>query len=587
MIATLRTRILFIASATVVGALVVSGAATYAVVRANTMDTISQNLSAIAGANTLAIDKWASAKAQAVAATAEVIEHGDPQGFAKQMGRADGFPITTVGWSDKSFLSTSPSTPSDYDPTARPWYKQAIAAGKLLLTKPYGDASTGVPYVSFAAPMIRNGESVGAISGAVPLDGVRDVVSAVHPTPSSLAFVVSRDGQIVQLVPLHDIAWHAGNWAMNTRSIGIENVGFSDDPSGFTSSEYRSAAKLAAVVARRSLIPIDRQHIIGHYQVPGTDHTDPGGGIDGHTDPGQYWRWGYFMNLVQRFAYPQKWWRAKHVGLSIQSSTVYGGQVVAGKVPWRTKVGGPVKRVSFVVDGKVRWTDRVAPFAFAGGRMWNTLSLKNGKHKLELRAYGTKSWTRRAFTIRVKNEPFTLAPVGLKPKQRVVGKLRVQALFTGVPPARVLLYLDGRRVDHDTAPPYVFTWDTRRVKDGPHRLTLAGRARDGRVVRSRIPVVVANGSLQPATITGDSLVDGQTVTGVQHWLVSTGGNVAAVELSVDGVVGATLTKAPYAWDWDTSGYAPGPHRLDVQVTGVDGGVSAETLTVTVAPPSAG
>jgi len=77
------------------------------------------------------------------------------------------------------------------------------------------------------------------------------------------------------------------------------------------------------------------------------------------------------------------------------------------------------------------------------------------------------------------------------------------------------------------------------------------------------------------------------VTGVQHWLVSTGGNVAAVELSVDGVVGATLTKAPYAWDWDTSGYAPGPHRLDVQVTGVDGGVSAETLTVTVAPPSAG
>ena len=197
MIATLRTRILLIASATVVGALVVSGAATYAVVRANTMDTISQNLSAIAGANTLAIDKWASAKAQAVAATAEVIEHGDPQGFAKQMGRADGFPITTVGWSDKSFLSTSPSTPSDYDPTARPWYKQAIAAGKLLVTKPYGDASTGVPYVSFAAPMVRNGESVGAISGAVPLDGVRDVVAAVHPTPSSLAFVVSRDGQVI------------------------------------------------------------------------------------------------------------------------------------------------------------------------------------------------------------------------------------------------------------------------------------------------------------------------------------------------------------------------------------------------------
>jgi len=404
---------------------------------------------------------------------------------------------------------------------------------------------------------------------------------------ASANFVVGRDGRVQQLVPLHDIAWHAGNWAYNVRSVGIENVGYTDDPAGFTTRQYRAAARLAAVIARRALIPIDRRHIIGHAEVP--DPNDPlqGGGIDNHTDPGRYWRWGYFMKLVERFAYPQKFLARRHVGLEVASSTLYDRQRVAGEVPWRTKVDGPVKRVAFLVDGKTRWVDRIAPYAFAGGRPLNTFNLANGRHRLELRAYGTKSWTRHRFTVRVKNEPFTLAPVGLKPKQRVVGKLRVQALFTGVPPARVLLYLDGRRVDHDTAPPYVFTWDTRRVKDGPHRLTLAGRARDGRVVRSRIPVVVANGSLQPATIIGDSLVDGQTVTGVQHWLVSTGGNVAAVELSVDGVVGATLTKAPYAWDWDTSGYAPGPHRLDVQVTGVDGGVSAETLTVTVAPPSAG
>jgi poly(3-hydroxybutyrate) depolymerase len=77
------------------------------------------------------------------------------------------------------------------------------------------------------------------------------------------------------------------------------------------------------------------------------------------------------------------------------------------------------------------------------------------------------------------------------------------------------------------------------------------------------------------------------VSGVQHWLVSTSGNVAKVELSVDGVVGATLTKAPYAWDWDTSGLAPGPHELTVRATGVDSGVSEETLTGSVARPAAG
>ncbi|PTB18567.1 chemotaxis protein [Trinickia symbiotica] len=197
MIVSLRSRILIISSATVIGALAVSGTATYLTVRANTIDTIEQNLVAISSANTLAIDKWVAAKALAVRTTADAVEHGDPQGFVKLMGAADGFPITTVGWTDKTFLSTSATTPKDYDPTARPWYKEAVAAGKLIVTKPYGDASTGVPYVSFAAPMIRNGETTGALSGAVPLDGVREIVAAVHPTPSSLAFVVARDGQVI------------------------------------------------------------------------------------------------------------------------------------------------------------------------------------------------------------------------------------------------------------------------------------------------------------------------------------------------------------------------------------------------------
>ena len=122
------------------------------------------------------------------------------------------------------------------------------------------------------------------------------------------------------------------------------------------------------MIARRSVIPIDRRHIIGHYQVP--DPNDPlqGGGIDNHTDPGTYWKWGLFMKLVERFAYPQRFVAHRHVGLQIAASTLSDRQVVAGKVPWRTTVGGPVRHVSFLVDGKVRWTDRIAPFAFAGGK---------------------------------------------------------------------------------------------------------------------------------------------------------------------------------------------------------------------------
>ena len=405
---------------------------------------------------------------------------------------------------------------------------------------------------------------------------------------ASANFVVGRDGKVQELVPLHDIAWHAGNRAYNRRSVGIENVGVTDDPAGFTLREYRASARIAAVIARRSLIPIDRRHIIGHYQVPDPNDPLPGGGIDNHTDPGKFWKWDLFIGLVRRFAYPERLVKHEHVGLQVESSTLYDGQTIAGEVPWRTRVAGPVTKVAFVIDGKVRWIDHVKPFAFSGGRLWRTFGLRNGRHALEIRAYSAKgSWTRHRFTVRVRNEPLTLAPVGLEPQQQVSGLLTVQAVFTGAPPARVLFSLDGRPIDHDTSPPNVFRWDTRRTNDGAHTLTLAGRARDGRIVRSRIRVIVANAALAPAKIVSSSLADGQVVSGSQHWLVDTSGAVARVEFVVDGKVRATATAAPYAYDWDTSLEAPGTHVLAVRAVGADGAVAEQTFTVTVSPPSAG
>ncbi|AJC20534.1 methyl-accepting chemotaxis protein [Pandoraea pulmonicola] len=195
-VTSLRTRILLITCLTVVGALILSGVTTYAIVRDSMMSSIAQTLSAVAKGNASAIERWSADKAQAVNATAQVVEKGDPGGLVKLMGKTNDFPITSVGWSDKTFFSTAP-TPPDYDPTARPWYKSAVAAGKLTVTKPYGDSSTGIPYVAFTTPLVRDGQTVGAVSGAVALTGVQDIIKAVHPTPSSLALVVAGDGQVI------------------------------------------------------------------------------------------------------------------------------------------------------------------------------------------------------------------------------------------------------------------------------------------------------------------------------------------------------------------------------------------------------
>ena len=76
---------------------------------------------------------------------------------------------------------------------------------------------------------------------------------------ASAHYVVSRDGTIVQLVHLSDIAWHAGNSKVNRHSIGIEHVGETYDPNGFTTEEYQ-LLRAARRLAREPLRDTGRSH---------------------------------------------------------------------------------------------------------------------------------------------------------------------------------------------------------------------------------------------------------------------------------------------------------------------------------------
>ncbi|MBC2864414.1 N-acetylmuramoyl-L-alanine amidase [Streptomyces mexicanus] len=100
--------------------------------------------------------------------------------------------------------------------------------------------------------------------------------------------VRSADGHIAQCVREADVAWHAGNWDYNTHSVGIEHEGWVDKPAYFTDALYQESARLTAAICDRYGIPKDRAHILGHYEVPGTDHTDPG----------PNWDWVRYIRLV-------------------------------------------------------------------------------------------------------------------------------------------------------------------------------------------------------------------------------------------------------------------------------------------------
>jgi hypothetical protein len=115
-------------------------------------------------------------------------------------------------------------------------------------------------------------------------------------------YVVDSMGRAYQMVKEHDVAWHAGNRDVNQRSVGIENNGYAYRPGFFNTNEYEGLAKLVRDITIRHQIPRDREHIIGHNEVPNPSRPGSFGGGSGHTDPGPYWNWDSFMTLVKQDA---------------------------------------------------------------------------------------------------------------------------------------------------------------------------------------------------------------------------------------------------------------------------------------------
>jgi N-acetyl-anhydromuramyl-L-alanine amidase AmpD len=109
--------------------------------------------------------------------------------------------------------------------------------------------------------------------------------------------VRSSDGHTTQMVPTRHIGWHAGNWYVNAHSIGVEHEGVAIQGAAWYNEQmYHASARLVRYLAKRFNIPLDRNHIVGHDNIPGTSNTNQGGM---HWDPGPFWDWSHYMNLLR------------------------------------------------------------------------------------------------------------------------------------------------------------------------------------------------------------------------------------------------------------------------------------------------
>jgi N-acetyl-anhydromuramyl-L-alanine amidase AmpD len=350
----------------------------------------------------------------------------------------------------------------------------------------------------------------------------------------SAHFVVSRTGQIVQLVPVTSVAWHSGNAWWNLHSIGIEHVGFVNR-NIYTDAEYRASAELVAYLAHRWTIPIDRKHIIGHAEVPDPNHPGEFGGVDHHTDPGPYWDWSYYMKLVRYYAkHPVLPHFVKQMTLQRTSgvlashrltrtvvhstpvttsrlpparSTVAPGAVVHGSPVWWSGVdyghrwSKHIWKVEFYVDGKLLYTDHTWPYSFSRSKGWDSRTVANGRHMLTELEYGTGGYrVRKRIPIRVENPPLRVQVTGADSGGAVTGELTL-GVHVSQAAERVVLYADGRPVSRDSRGPFTLRWDTASVADGAHTLEVYVRGAHGHRAALTVPVLVANSGSLPQALT--------------------------------------------------------------------------------------
>jgi hypothetical protein len=391
-------------------------------------------------------------------------------------------------------------------------------------------------------------------------------------------YVVSREGDITQVVARRDIAWHSGNHMMNAESIGIEHEGITDDPAGFTDAEYSASAHLVAWLAHLYAIPIDRTHILGHSDVP--DPTDPaqGGGIDHHTDPGPYWDWTTYLRLVRRFARGPVTPMPKLTPVGIVR-----GRPVTGILTLRTRVAF-VRRVDFVLDGRLLVRDPTPPFLMR----WNSNRVRNGRHVLTLRAYGRhKKVVVSRIPFVVANHALAVGIYGVQNHGFVDKLIRVRASIRNGPARSVAFLVDGRVAARRTRPPFVFTWNGARAREGFHVLALRAYAVDGRAARRTLTVMVAHAK---AAIVSESLSPGETVQGPVEWSVEVQGAVRRIEWLIDGNLRWISRSLPFVFGgkgalWDTTRETPGTHQLTARAIAASGVVSELTIPVTVVAPA--
>ena len=192
----LRARLIGICVAITTISLLAVALATFLSVRKDAEQSLDQRIGQLTQLHATDLANWVREKQRITSSIQQAVGKDEPVPFLLAAKQAGDFDDAYFVYAHGPHVFPHPM-PDGYVGTARPWYKEAAAANKAVVTAPYVDATTGKLTITFAEPISESGTLTAIVGTDMHLDSVTRKVNGIRATNKSFAFLLDDAGNIL------------------------------------------------------------------------------------------------------------------------------------------------------------------------------------------------------------------------------------------------------------------------------------------------------------------------------------------------------------------------------------------------------
>ena len=146
--------------------------------RDDAQQSLDQRIGQLTHLHASELTEWVREKQRITSSIQQAVGKDEPVPFLLAAKQAGDFDDAYFVYAHGPHVFPHPM-PDGYVGTARPWYKEAAAANKAVVTAPYVDATTGKLTITFAEPIPESGTLTAIVGTDMHLDSVTRKVNSI------------------------------------------------------------------------------------------------------------------------------------------------------------------------------------------------------------------------------------------------------------------------------------------------------------------------------------------------------------------------------------------------------------------------